>query len=240
MLTVASSIAQVEGGSVRLLAERFGPTHGLCPGERFYDQPSVGYCTAFLVTEDTIATAAHCVGSPVDCHDRRFVLDYGYDRPDRDPLLIPAEDVYACSEVVTERLDRDKSIDYALLRLDRPVRDRAPLPLLTGSGARPGDGVWTVGYPSGLPLKIGIEGRVRSIDADALITNLDTFVVDSGSPVFLAHRDEVVGVFVKGGVDFAYADGCRRYVRCPEEGCTGEIATSISLVVPSIPRPDRP
>ena len=51
----------------------------LCRSERFREQPAPGYCSAFLVAPDLVATAGHCINQRYTCDDIRFVFGYEYE-----------------------------------------------------------------------------------------------------------------------------------------------------------------
>jgi len=56
-------LMEKENGEWELKVKIYGPAFNLCPNEPFYHQPiAAGYfCTGFLISEDTIATAGHCI-----------------------------------------------------------------------------------------------------------------------------------------------------------------------------------
>jgi hypothetical protein len=47
--------------SLTLSAQRLGDAHELCASERFVEQPAAGRCSAILIDDDLLVTAAHCV-----------------------------------------------------------------------------------------------------------------------------------------------------------------------------------
>src|SRR5471030_3076841 len=57
-----SDIKQL-GIKYRLQTVPFGQSEALCTSEPFYNQGTVGFCSGFLVNENTIVTAGHCIAS---------------------------------------------------------------------------------------------------------------------------------------------------------------------------------
>ena len=48
---------------IRFVSSSYGEDYGLCPEERFWGQPDPMWCSAFLVSDNEIVTAGHCVDS---------------------------------------------------------------------------------------------------------------------------------------------------------------------------------
>jgi Trypsin-like peptidase domain len=198
---------------------------GICPDERFADQPVAGFCSGTLIGPDLILTAGHCI-SEADCADFGFVFNY-YMTDETTLQTITSDDVYACEEVLVNLVDAS---DYAVVRLDREVVGRTPARVNTQAVALPERRRLVInGYPSGLPLKIDDGARVRdprSGPLDFFVANLDTFGGNSGSGVFDNATKRLIGILVRGAPD--YVDdpaGCLRVNRCPNTGCSGEDST---------------
>ena len=47
----------------------------LCKNEKFLNQPSGANCTGFLIAEDKLLTAGHCVSFDSDCEEFYWVFD---------------------------------------------------------------------------------------------------------------------------------------------------------------------
>lgn len=194
----------------------------LCPDERFGEQPAPGYCTAFFVGGDTMVTAGHCLKSGADCANAAFVFDFfggpGHERPER----IARRDVYYCRTIEARALDEESGVDFAVFKLDRPVEDRAPLPVRRSGQIARNAPVTVIGHPNGLPLKITAGGRVRDNSQVYFVVNSDTFSGSSGSPV-LSDDGVVEGLVVRGETDFVATEaGCNAVRRCDDSGCRGE------------------
>ncbi|WP_437955622.1 serine protease [Sorangium sp. So ce119] len=210
----------------------------LCPEERFRDQPVFGgVCSAFLVAPDTLVTAGHCLSAPGVCSSIAFVFGAAYDRSDRDPSRVGPEDVYFCREV-PERVANGVLGDYAVVRLDRPVVGRKPLPLRRAGKVEDDEELILIGNPLGLPTKIAARGRVLD-NAPALFfkASTDSYGGGSGSVVMGARSGLVEGVLVRGEKDFVQAGACWASHVCPAGGwpCRGEHVSRATAFAARVP-----
>lgn len=237
---LARSVAAVFGelqpadGMVTLPLDAYKTYFSLCAGERFYDQPVGSFCTASLVAPDLVLTAGHCAPSPASCPGKTFVFGFEMGAKGEWPAKVPASDVYSCKEIVAS--SNGDTRDFAVIRLDRPVPDREPLAVNRSSAPAKGDGVFVIGTPLGLPLKVADGAHVRSVEADSFMTDLDTFGGNSGSPVFNARTGLLEGILIAGGQDLQLKDDVCviTYVVGQDEG-TGErvaMASQFSSFIP--------
>jgi hypothetical protein len=224
--------------SYQLIGKPLGEVAELCSGEHFYSQPVIANCSGFVVGPDLVATAGHCV--PKDLTSLRIVFGYRAIRPANDVRIvteIPKSQVYRVLEAVSQRYDGPniRTIDYAVLRVDRKIVDHLQLPLDTKEGVKTGDELYVLGFPSGLPLKLADQAFVRSVsDKGYFVSNLDTFGGNSGSPVLKDGTLIVEGILVRGDNDYAYRGKCQVTLVCPRDGTDcrndGEDATSIPAI----------
>ncbi|MBW2699736.1 MAG: trypsin-like peptidase domain-containing protein [Deltaproteobacteria bacterium] len=206
----------------------------LCLDQIWLDQLSAADCSGTLIDTDLVLTAGHCVSGSTVFTTMRFVFNYAM--ADADALnTITSDDVYSCVEVLV--LEETEELDYAIVRLDRPVVGRSPAVLETSSmPLAEGTELVVMGCPTGLPIKIADEGFVRDGrpgSMDYFVSNLDTFSGNSGSGVYRADTRTLVGILVRGDVDYIYdgVDMCSRVHECPMDGCRGEEATYAFVAV---------
>lgn len=213
----------------------------ICSSEPFATQTAPGVCTGFLVGEDTLITAGHCL-QKIPCSDTSIVFGFQMESVDSLAGLTNA-DVFKCTEIIAQVLPSPENqyLDYAILRLDRST-GRAGLVYATGDTLATQTNVAVVGHPSGLPMKIASGAFVMRNETDApfFVTNLDTFVSNSGSPVINTTTYQVEGILVRGEIDYILSDdgSCVQVNHCPEDvgaNCAGENATKMSMLANKIP-----
>lgn len=208
-----------------------GERKKLCAGEKFFDQISMATCSSFLVGEDLVVTAGHCIKNQIDCDRFQFVFDYYQTEDVMKEFRFPKENVYGCSEVIEQR--KTALLDYALVRLDRKILDRKPLAYRKSGKIKKKTEVISIGQPSGLPTKIVDSGKVRkNFWSGFFSVNLDIFGGNSGSAVINVKSGEVEGIIVRGEIDYIYDEpaDCFRVKRCKERRCRGEEATRITKI----------
>ena len=116
----------------------------LCDGERFENQPVLSKCTGFLVDEDILMTAGHCIQSERQCGSFKWVFGY------EDGVQKFTEDqVYSCKKLITRKLSSGafSSSDYAIIRLDRKVKNAKVLPFSTSRRISYNEEVLVIGHP---------------------------------------------------------------------------------------------
>ncbi|MDJ0824867.1 MAG: serine protease [Rhodobacter sp.] len=217
ILTDASSLTRNDDGTwtlavqpYRQRASRFSPSVPPCPGEAFAHQHTGGWCSGFLVGEDVVVTAGHCGDDESAFKSTAFVFGFQAGS-DSDPgtTIFDANQVYFGSELIAR--DLSPTGDFAVVRLDRKVE--APgaeaLKIRVSGNPTPGSRLGVIGYPSGLPVKIAFGDETILInDNDPwLISNLDTYGGNSGSPVF-NQFGEVEGILVRGATDYVFTGAC--------------------------------
>ncbi|OFZ16395.1 MAG: hypothetical protein A2X86_22005 [Bdellovibrionales bacterium GWA2_49_15] len=205
-----------------------------CADEPFAKQLAVGNCSGFLVSADLLVTAGHCVTSQDDCDDAVWAFDYAEGKINN--LQLAKKNVYACKKILTQALDDQTMNDYAVIQLDRPVTDRAPLNFRLAGSVEAGESIVVVGHPSGLPTKISGGATVQQTNHPSYFkADLDTYGGNSGSAVFNQKTGEVEGILVRGAKDYVYdiGRGCAVSNRCDKmdsenRTCEGESVSRIS------------
>ena len=190
----------------------------LCQDEPYRDQPSVGWCSGFLVAGDMIATAGHCIESASDCGAFAFVFGFVMSDEVTPVLTVDASQVYLCSEIVRREFSGEN--DWGLIRLDRSVDDHVPLAVRRSGTVATGEELVIIGHPVGIPRKYAAGATVRENSHPSYFqANLDAYGGNSGSAVFNASTYEVEGILVRGYWDFVPDGSCDRSYVCPDSGC---------------------
>ena len=215
---------QDAGDDARSLYTRpFGPMKQLCPGVRFYNQPSGATATGVLVGPDLVVTAAH-VARRIPWQRMCLVFGFQMENPFAARERIPVGDVYRVAELVARGDGGETPRDWALLRLDRRAEGR---PFAAINRDRPlavGQAIYPVGHPMGLPVKFAGNARVLERGDDDIFTaNLDVFPACSGSPVFNAETHALEGIVLADPTldHFLPVDGCYVQATFPEEESVG-------------------
>jgi len=238
----ASTAVQIKENKLTLsedgLSYKIDPTKlqesfmNVCSDERYADVINAGNCSGFLVGEDLLVTAGHCMRSDFDCENGKWAFNYQQDKLGAASEL-DASEVYGCSEIVNQSLSSASKNDFALIKLDRKVEGREPLKFRSEGRIPVGTPLVVIGHPSGLPTIVADGAFVRDEDNDFFFkANLDTFGGNSGSAVFNADTGEVEGILVRGERDYKLdsSAGCNRVYQCENDECRGEDVTRITNI----------
>lgn len=206
-------------------------SQGICSSERFAKQPTAAFCSGFLVSETLLVTAGHCVQTESDCADLQWAFDYKIDAAAQTSVSLKKSNIYGCKKIVEQVNDDQTQNDYAVIELDRPVLDRAPLKFRREGKIEVGTPLIVIGHPSGLPTKVADGAAVRALESTFFVGNLDTYGGNSGSAVFNAMTLEVEGILVRGDQDYVAGPGnCRVSNVVSNDGGSGEDVTYITNI----------
>lgn len=221
-----------------------------CDTMKFREQSTAATCTGFLIEEDLLVTAGHCVlryGQKVQnkktygCMTNNWVFGYDTNSKVDGKLEFGKNDVYGCDTVVAAEYNQVR--DYAIIKLNKKTVGKTPVKLNSDKeNYKKTESIFVVGHPTGLPIKIAAGAQVvQDQDSSRFLTDLDTFAGNSGSPIFNFYG-EVIGILVSGETDYYYdaERGCFDVNYCDkfQGSCNssisrkarGETGTKISLV----------
>jgi len=173
--------------------------------ESFYDEPTRGIATAFLITPRLALTARHCVcvAETADL-DKETVknthLVFGFILENAQHNILKIEKKNAYKFKVIEHSDMNS--DWALLKLDRDVEGRVPLATNFVANTVLKTKIYMLGHPSGLPMKFTYGAEIKRNANQYFGADLDAFAGNSGSPVFDKTHQYVIGILVTGGTDY--------------------------------------
>ena len=189
----------------------------MCAYEPYANDLNLASCSSFLVHEEWIATAAHCM-TPFACTRNSIVFDFQVSDSGKMPLEIRAENIYSCDRIYYPKSTHET--DFALVHLTRPVLDRKPLELAE-SPLKTGEPVFVIGNPLGVPTKYADDASIRSKKDLVYYSDIDTFGCNSGSATFSATTHKVFGFIFAGEEDFDFdeVNSCQIARRCPQDGC---------------------
>ncbi len=220
-----------EGDDFRIKGDSLIDSNRVCDSVKFANQITPARCSGFLVAPDVLVTAGHCMRTTTDCTNHSWVFDFYADAQGDAQTLVKSNQIYKCSKILNQVLDRQTGNDYAIVKLDRKVEGRTPLKFRTSGKVSNDADLIVIGNPAGLPTKVTLGGTLRKNDnATFFVANLDTFGGNSGSAVFDSKSGLVEGILVRGETDFSYnsARGCYEVNVCPEGACRGEDVTRIT------------
>jgi hypothetical protein len=251
---IVDAAADAGDGRARLLHQPYGSFNALCESEPFWDQPTVlerraesweafGY-SAYLLGPAALLTCWH--GWEQAAAEPQFaVFDYALRGDGTPPTELPPGRVYPLSPYPLARPGGAGGADlcdgdWVILALERPVDHLADVPLPATATPRLGDAVYALGHPRGLPLKLADNATVRETDGGTFRTDLDTYVGNSGSPVFCARTHALLGIVAeaqKGEGDFEPSPTLRCYVSNRiDRHVTGQLAIAATCFAAALPR----
>ncbi len=223
-----SSLTNNGNGTYTLNASRWTSQGGtLCPDEPFRSQYQIGFCSGFLVGPDIAVTAGHCISS---ASGQAFVFGFDQKGPGTgagaDPdLIVPAANVYFVTAIINRA--QSSGLDHCVVRLDRPVVGRTPLPVRRSGDPALGEPLVMIGHPVVLPKKTDAGGVVKAVNGTGtggtnwFTANVDAYGGNSGSMVINRTTGVIEGILVRGNPDFVTVGGCVRSNVCADTGCPG-------------------
>lgn len=187
--------------------QTLGDTYMMCDGERFREQISAGFCSAWLVAPDIMVTNGHCITSQQACEQSSFVFDFTLDEETTDLSTVPSENVVGCHRVLAWDSTLDCEVDFAVVQLEHPV-DRTPLEVRGSASELTDEPLVIIGHPFGLPRKYALEGELLKTGDNSFTTTHDIFGGNSGSAIFAAETGVVQGLVTCGGsnLEWEYID----------------------------------
>lgn len=238
-----TSQKKILGGALtKIVGTSIKNEYSLCNDEPGYDNFTMGKCTGFLVGEDLLVTAGHCVSNETICREE---LTWVFDFRDglflkngrKDEIFIPSINIFACKELVLREYDYLNKIDFAIIRLEHKVLNRPILKIRTEGKLPDNANLYIIGHPLGVSMRFADNALViKNSDPFFFKTNLDSFLGNSGSPIFNKDNGLVEGILVRGESDFQRdeRENCERFNFCPQDGlgCIGEDGTRISTIAP--------
>lgn len=190
-------IKELANGKLELVGNPMtSSSFNMCSDETFADESNIANCSASLIAKDKILTAGHCFNdNGYQCSTYSLVFDYH-----AGSNIVEKSQVYNCKNIIFTKFDQTLAgIDLAIIQLDREVEGHEPVELNLKQNLKVNDPLIMIGYPLGISQKVVEDGKVLSVDKKNVSFNhdLDSFSVNSGSPIFSPDGKQV-GVLVRG------------------------------------------
>lgn len=202
-MVTKDKVADLGFNKTRIATKSVANEFNMCRDQRFSEQPSGASCSGFLVGPDTLVTAGHCIKNLKDCQTKMWVLDFKFNeqfKGNNVNLIVETSKTYNCKEVIARKSGLLN--DYAVIKLDRPVNGRKPLPIRREGKISKTDKVYTIGYPLGAPQTLTRGAQITgNLVPQYFELKIDTFMGNSGSPIINEDTGIVEGILVKGGAD---------------------------------------
>lgn len=172
----------------------------VCSEERYKNQPAASICSGTLIAPDLMLTASHCYNSESICENSSWV--FGYHENKLNKYEFKKKEIYNCKEVVFRIFDTEKGHDFAVVKLDRKVKNHRPAFIRASGSPAINTKMILIGHPRGLPTKIADDAWITEIKENILMTNVDAYTGNSGSGVFNADTGFLEGVLSFGKEDY--------------------------------------
>lgn len=196
---------------------------------RFINQPILADCTGFMITQDIMITAAHCLPDGYNTAGIKkstyIVSDLVYESQKHMTsnslnFKFSSEQINAIEEVLFwGKPTAPKAVsdtDYAIVKLKKPFLNIQPLKLKRNYMAAFNAQIGILGYGLGLPLKGNTVGRIAvktDVQQKIFRTFLDTGGGNSGGPVFDNASRSVIGIYIASPSDWVPCDRSTLYSR---------------------------
>tara|TARA_Y100000768_G_C23991405_1_gene693891 strand:- start:18356 stop:19174 length:819 start_codon:yes stop_codon:yes gene_type:complete len=200
-----SSVAIIPKNKLKLIGDYFyaqaksvGEVLKLCESEPFIHQPQLANCSGVLVGDDKVLTAAHCIDKKsIHRTQNDYYIVFGYVKNQEGIVkAFHKSQVFTLKKELYYNFDPTfkDPVDLAIYQLDR-ASGRSPVKI--NYNIDKNESLFVLGYPMGIPLKFADDAEILSFSNKSFRHHLDTFSVNSGSPLFNAHN-ELIGIHVRG------------------------------------------
>lgn len=219
-ITKASSIYYESSTLSRIKGYKLKDAANLCSSEKFSKNIVVpDTCSGFLIADDLVMTAGHCINSAKDCNSMKIVFGVSNAKEVDNGFVVDDYNIYQCKRVITS--SNELGNDFSVIQLDRKVKARDFFKLGDDSEITDKTSVFMMGHPLGLAATYTTPVPVVNFQgATTFRAPLDSFGGNSGSPVIDTKSNKVLGILTRGKADFEEVSNgrtnCQRYATYKE------------------------
>lgn len=177
-----------------------GEQKNLIASDYFYNERFLKNAagTCFVKDKKTISTAYHIInatGLSTDLFIKNYVALFGFTDSSEKDIYINKSQIVELESTA----NADKSLDAD--SIDFTIKNELPsfieVPKLHHGAVKPEMEIYIAGYPLRTSLTISSKAIINKKQENYFTTHADLFEYSSGSPVFLAENNQLIG-FVKG------------------------------------------
>ncbi len=221
-LITKTDTTSMSNDSIIIKSKTIKDRYHMCGDDSVETMPSLFSCSGFLIADNLLVTASHCVtGMNMQCKDL-FWYNYFYDQT---LTTIKKTELIRCQKI----LYSDPENDLVIMKVQNNNHQNV---VEIGQCAIEQYNVKTkihaIGYPAGGPATKSNGSIIEVTDQpiNFFRTDIDSFTGNSGSPVFDSETGRLVGMLVGGESDLIYDTkrGCYVQKKCIDvNSCSGEL-----------------